>query len=285
MINMPSTTIACKNCGHSFSGKYCNQCGEKVLGAHDRHFSHFIHEGFHFITHFEGTFFTTLRALFTRPGLLSVDYSDGRRKSYFKPLSFFLLLVILYLLFPLFQGLNMKLEFHLQHNLYGSYAQQKVNALLATKGMSMADISALFAQKSEKVSKFLLLLLLPLTALFFWPVSFRRRPLFFDQVLFATEVNIMYLLWGFLLLPLLLTVIVWSMTVFGGSGRIFNDDLITYLLYLPLCIYVAIAAKRFYRFSMVASIGFALYFYFVHQIVVQYFYKFILFTTVINQIH
>src|SRR5689334_1275203 len=105
---MESATINCKNCGHSFSGKYCNNCGEKVYTEHDRTFMHFVEEGMHFITHLDGTLINTIRTMFKSPGKLSVDYCAGKRKTYFKPLSFFLLLVVIYLLFPFFQALNMR---------------------------------------------------------------------------------------------------------------------------------------------------------------------------------
>ena len=117
---MQTPSHICKNCNHAFTGKYCNHCGEKVYSEKDRSVLHFFEEGLHFITHFEGTFFNTLKKIFTRPGQLSVDYCNGKRKTYFKPLSLFLLLVVLYLLFPFFEGLNMKLYYHVHHPLYGS---------------------------------------------------------------------------------------------------------------------------------------------------------------------
>jgi hypothetical protein len=45
--------IICKNCGNQFLGKYCNECGEKVYTEHDKTFSHFLGETFHFITHWD----------------------------------------------------------------------------------------------------------------------------------------------------------------------------------------------------------------------------------------
>src|SRR5687768_6645997 len=115
---MQPATISCKNCGNHFSGKFCNNCGEKVITGHDKSVLHLVDEGFHFLTHFEGKFFTTLRTMFSKPGLLSLDYCNGIRKRYYKPVSFFLLLVILYLLFPMFQGLNMTLSSHMTQSAY-----------------------------------------------------------------------------------------------------------------------------------------------------------------------
>ena len=165
----------CKNCNNSFSGKYCNRCGEKVYNEKDKSVLHLFEEGLHFITHFEGTFFNTLKKIFAKPGQLSVDYCQGKRKTYFKPLSLFLLLVVVYLLFPVFEGLNMKLYYHMHHAIYGQYAMQESRDVMMQKHLTDEQLTTLFQQKSEKASKFLLLVLLPLTALFFWLLSFKKR--------------------------------------------------------------------------------------------------------------
>jgi hypothetical protein len=196
-----TATHICKNCGHQFSGNFCNQCGEKVYTEKDKNVLHFVEEGFHFLTHFEGKFFTSLKAIFLRPGQLSLDFSNGIRKKYFKPLSFFLLLVVLYLIFPVFQGLNMRLQFHVQHELYGPYAYKKVTQLMAEKNIAEEDLIRLYTYKSEKTSKFLLFLLVPAMALISWGLGFWKRKLFFDHFVFAIELLCFLILWGFLILP------------------------------------------------------------------------------------
>jgi hypothetical protein len=275
----------CKNCGNSFTGKYCNQCGEKVYGEKDKSVFHFFEEGLHFITHFDGTFFNTLKKLFTQPGQLSVDYCNGKRKSYFKPLSFFLLLVVLYLLFPVFEGLNMRVYYHVHHDLYGRYATRKVIEVMAQKHLTPIQLEDVFHQKSEKVSKFLLLILLPLTALFFWLLTYKKRKYFFDQMVFSAEVNCMYLLWGFLVLPLLLTIFEKTYHLLMNANFNFEDPYVGIITYTLLCIYTGAGARRFYQIKRGQSIGFAVLFFIAHNIIVQYIYKFILFYIVIHQIH
>ena len=275
----------CKNCNNSFSGKYCNHCGEKLYSEKDKKVSHFFEEGLHFITHFEGTFFNTIKKIFSKPGQLSVDYCNGKRKTYFKPLSLFLLLVVLYLIFPVFEGLNMKVQYHMQHLAYGKYANGIVRELLSRKNITLAEFEPVFHQKSEKVSKFLLLILLPLTALFFWLLTFKKRKYFFDQMVFSAEINCMYLLWGFVLLPLLLFGSEVIYRLFTGSFFQTSDTILGIITYTVLCIYTGAGARKFYKISWWQSIGFALLFYVAHLIIVQYIYKFILFYIVIHQIH
>jgi Protein of unknown function (DUF3667) len=282
---MQPTAHICKNCNNSFSGKYCNQCGEKVYSEKDKSVFHLFEEGLHFITHFEGTFFNTLKKVFTKPGQLSVDYCNGKRKTYFKPLSLFLLLVVLYLLFPVFEGLNMKLYWHTHHDLYGKYATRKVIELMTHKHLADEQLTTIFQQKSERVSKFLLLILLPLTALFFWLLTFKKRKYFFDQMVFSAEVNCMYLLWGFLVLPFLLFVSEKIYHLVTGSYFTIGDPWVGIVTYILLCIYTGAGARRFYKINKWQSTGFAILFFIAHLIIVQYIYKFILFYIVIHQIH
>src|SRR5690349_21293596 len=118
---MQDALIACKNCGNQFTGKFCNNCGEKVYTEHDKTFAHFIEESFHFITHIDSKFLRTWWLVMTRPAVVSTDISQGVRKRYYKPINLFLIGVVLYLLFPFFPGLNMPLRTHRQQ-LHGQVA-------------------------------------------------------------------------------------------------------------------------------------------------------------------
>ena len=280
----PSVHI-CKNCNKQFSGNYCNHCGEKVYHERDKSVLHLFEEGLHFVTHFDGTFFNTTKKIFTQPGQLSVDYCNGKRKTYFKPLSLFLLLVVLYLLFPVFEGLNMKLYYHTHHNIYGKYAMQEAKKVLIEKHITDEELQAIFHKKSEKASKFLLLILLPLTALFFWSLTYKRRKYFFDQMVFSAEINCMYLLFGFLLMPILLLIAEKTSQLLTGSYFSMADSLLGMITYLVIGTYTAIGARRFYGLKTWQSIGFGILFCVAHVIIVHYIYKFILFYIVIHQIH
>lgn len=267
----------CKNCGARFTGKFCSHCGEKRYTDHDRTVKHFWEEGIHFLTHFEGTFFKTLRYIFTRPGMLSADYCYGIRKSLFKPLSLFLLLCILYLLFPVFEGLNMRLYYHVNGSVYNSYARQEVIDVMQQNNWTDAQVAEAFHKQSTKVSKFLLLILIPLTALFFWLFTYKKRNYFFDQMVFSTEINSVYLIWGFMLLPLLLTVFQLLYEAITGATYPFTDWGVGIILYALLLFYVVLACRRFYGVRTAYAIVIAVFFYIAHYIIVQIIYKFILF--------
>ncbi|RYZ26826.1 MAG: DUF3667 domain-containing protein [Chitinophagaceae bacterium] len=276
------TITTCKACHKQFTGKYCNYCGEKRYTDHDRTIKHFVEEGIHFVTHFEGTFFTTVKYLFTRPGKLSADYCYGIRKTLFKPLSLFLLLCIIYLLFPVFEGLNMRLYYHTNGSIYSGFAKHEVMKVMQQHNWTNEQMAEAFHHQSTKVSKFLLLVLLPLTALFFWLLTYKKRRYFFDQMVFATEINSVYLIWGFMILPLLLSLFEFIYGAFAHHAFPFTDTGIGLVMYALLLVYVVLASRRFYGIKTGYAIFVALLFLVAHHVIVQFIYKFILFITSIK---
>jgi hypothetical protein len=238
--------IECKNCQQKFTGMYCNNCGEKVYTDHDKSFKHIIEEYFHFISHFEGKFLTTLKTLFIQPGQLSLDYCNGIRKKYYPPLSLFLLLVILYLLFPVFRGLNISLESHLSHWLHGDYAVKKVSTIMEKKGWTLAAADEHFYRVSEKVSKFLLFITIPIMAVFSSMIYRKTRRPLFDHFIFSTEVNSFFIIWGFLLLAPLAILLSLLLKPFGWSAIVDNEGVLGILTIVPFVIFVRKASLRFF---------------------------------------
>lgn len=87
--------IICKNCYQTYTGHYCNNCGQtaethKING-------HFLwHDVQHGLLHFDGGIPYTLKQLFTRPGHSIREFIEGKRVRHFKPLSLVAVLAALY---------------------------------------------------------------------------------------------------------------------------------------------------------------------------------------------
>lgn len=267
----------CKNCGNDFIGKFCNVCGEKVYEDHDRSFGHLVEEVLHFVTHFEGTFIQSLKTILSKPGKISEDFCNGIRRKYFKPLSFFLMLVILYLLFPLFEGLNMKLHFYKQNNLFGTYASEHIEKVKEAKHLTEEELEETFLHKGEKTSKFLLFITIPFMALLSYGVGFKKRKYYFDHFIFTTEMISFFILWGFLILPLF----VW-IAARMGIQVFHSEDTLGIVIYTVFSIYVGFSATRFFKFSRLMSFMYSLGFATGLVFFLQYVYKFILFSIAIH---
>lgn len=305
------TEHVCKNCGQHFEGSYCNNCGEKVFLEKDKSVLHFFEGAFHFITHFEGTFFNTLRAVFFSPGKLSLDYCNGIRKKYFKPLPFFMFLVLLYLLFPFFQGLNMPFKNYVKKgnfasrmianrydlnmdslfSQHGSLLQQSLDNAGSERAVPLsnegefiiASVPALqkpeasFNKMSQKTSKVLLLLLLPLTALVNWLLAYRKRRYFFDHLVLSTEQNAFFILFSFFLLPLF--VLLSYKLAPGFSSVVFSETVIGGIAYSIFGFFCVKSFHRFYNDGWIWAVIKSILLIFAHIFIVQVVYKFILFSS------
>src|SRR6187402_34629 len=131
----------CKNCNTTLKGTYCHNCGQKNYTEKDKNLKGIFEEVFHFMTHFEGTMLTTLKTLLGKPGKLSKDYCDGIRKKYYKPISFFLLLIVVYLVFPFFQGLNMRMPYYKHIPLSGHAIARQINNKTTAKQITETELA------------------------------------------------------------------------------------------------------------------------------------------------
>jgi hypothetical protein len=83
------TDLACRNCGTQAPLKFCPECGQETA-LHPPTLREFLHE---FVGHYvalEGTLWRTLALLLARPGRLTREYLDGRRRRYVLPLRLYL---------------------------------------------------------------------------------------------------------------------------------------------------------------------------------------------------
>jgi hypothetical protein len=91
------TDPACRNCGEQAPLKFCPECGQETT-LHPPTLGEFLHE---FVGHYvalEGTLWRTLGVLLRRPGRLTREYLDGRRRKYVLPLRLYLTASFLFFL-------------------------------------------------------------------------------------------------------------------------------------------------------------------------------------------
>ena len=85
----PVPAGACANCGTPFAGNYCGACGQETK-IETPTIRHFLEEMLDQYIAWEGKLGRTLRVLVTRPGQLTLDYIEGRRQRYVRPLKLYL---------------------------------------------------------------------------------------------------------------------------------------------------------------------------------------------------
>ena len=90
----PAGADTCRNCGAHTSGHYCANCGQETRLALPT-FPAFMREAAGRYVALDGRLWRTLAALVARPGYLTREYFDGRRRRYIRPGRLFLVLYLL----------------------------------------------------------------------------------------------------------------------------------------------------------------------------------------------
>jgi hypothetical protein len=278
-MHQTATHHNCKNCHNNFKGNYCNYCGEKVYSERDKKISHLFEEAFHFSTHFDNRFFRSLKKVFSKPGFLSREFCEGKRKKYYSPFSLFLVAVFLYLLFPWMQGLNISFANHLNNNraLGLNFQETWAVAKAGTEGISVEQLAAKFDHLSPKIAKVLLIVIVPLCGLAFGLIFRKKKRFFYDHFILSSEFNAFYILYIFFCLPLLFRLL----SIVVPVGRVGDDNIYFILLQVFILWVVAAGAiRRFYSTSLKVAIPTAFVYLFLHSVVVFFLYRAMLFAVV-----
>jgi hypothetical protein len=95
----------CKNCGHVFEGKYCNECGQSAKTKRIDH--EFLWEDIeHGLLHYDKGIGYSLKKIFGQPGYVISGYIAGQRVNHFRPISMVIVLATIYALIYHFLDLN-----------------------------------------------------------------------------------------------------------------------------------------------------------------------------------
>jgi hypothetical protein len=81
----------CKNCEATVNGKFCSRCGQNA-DVHRITVGHLVHEFTHAITHADKGFLLLVKELLRKPGTVPREYLEGKRKKYFNPFSFLVIM-------------------------------------------------------------------------------------------------------------------------------------------------------------------------------------------------
>lgn len=89
--------MICTNCKTPFEGKFCFNCGQKS-GVGELKMHDLAHELWHSLTHTDKGILKLIKDLFTHPKRVYFGYFAGKRKTYFSPVTFFLITATILLL-------------------------------------------------------------------------------------------------------------------------------------------------------------------------------------------
>jgi len=241
-------SVQCVSCGRFHTARYCNFCGEKVIDAKQRSVAYLLGELVESFTSVENRFFKSLGEFLIRPGSLELKFRRGQRVRFMKPITFFLLLNLFYVVFTPLSDFNVSFYDQINSQPYSAYLKTSILAIANNSGMELK----LFAQKYNQIaaisSRSLIIISVPLLALFI-AIIYRRKAIFFaDHLVFSLYAYAWVMVW-IVLAQVPSTALNSILGLVDPEWVI--DSLYFQLLALGLAIYLLFASKRAYQLSMI----------------------------------
>ncbi|HCW06216.1 MAG TPA: hypothetical protein DGG95_02500, partial [Cytophagales bacterium] len=238
---MEEVIHTCKSCGNKFKGNFCNECGEKILHASDRSFKKFSETIFRAITFADSKFLKTLWLVLMKPGFISKEFVEGKRVNYLNPLSLFLVLNLVYFLFPVIQLFNASLNTQLRSSAVHMHLKNLYSHIVATKitsmGVDLSSFTLIYNLKTVGLAKLMVMVFVVISSLPLNLFYYKRNRFFTDHIDYMVE---------FACFNLFINAIVLSIIAgFTGLGQYLNETYLT-IVFIATNLYFLIRSSAIF---------------------------------------
>lgn len=253
-----SSNQHCLSCGSKLHGKYCSTCGEKVLDPQELSLRYVIGNLINAFTFAESKLLKTITILFRQPGRLSLDWVEGRRVKWMRPVAFFFMLNFFYFLFPMFQTFNTSYRNQVKGQNYSKWVAPLAEEKRASLNMSKEDFEEIYNKESSSYAKLLIVVFVFFQSLFLLLIFAFSRRFYAEHLAFAFEWSSFNLLVNTILLWLL-ALFLFHLSDWIGIDLHFwmNDGAYSLISLLTNLLFLFFAGKLFYRLSSLRSIMFS----------------------------
>lgn len=197
----------CSNCESELgnNNRFCASCGQAVVDSRDRSLARLLRSSFAEVTSIDGRLWQSLRYLVLRPGFLSREYREGRRRRYLSPISLFLLGNLLFFLAPPLSDFQLSLMEQYELQPYSAWTAQWVDAYLAASGRSFEDVADAYRLRVIELAKLMVIVHVPLLAAGTLLIAPDQRLFYADHVVMALHY------FAFLMIYLILVSVVFGL--------------------------------------------------------------------------
>ncbi len=187
MSNLRKSEIEnCLNCGEMIDGSFCKNCGQRTIDNLDRSMKRLLGEFFGNIFFLDNRFFLSLRYLILKPGLMTREFLDGKRKKFISPVTLFLFINLIYFIVNPLSDYSLSLRDQITSQpVYSELANKMVNEKLLNKDLSMGSYAITYQNASDDISKSIMILNVPLIALGIFLYGYKKRKYYFDSLIFS----------------------------------------------------------------------------------------------------
>ncbi|MEO9870404.1 DUF3667 domain-containing protein [Ekhidna sp.] len=233
VINEP-----CLNCNDIINGSYCKNCGQKAIDNVDRSMLTLMGDFFGNLFFLDNRFYISLKNLLFKPGVMTIEFLSGKRRKYLSPISLFLFVNLIYFFLTPLTDYSLPLIDQIKHQPYSSTAKEWVDKKIEARGIKFDEYKRRYNKNSDDISKIIMILNVPLIALFVYLFSFWRRRFYFDSFIFSIH---------FFSFFLSIIIIGDLIDTYLGFLPILNNEkiwFVTFLLIIPI-VYLIISYKIF----------------------------------------
>jgi hypothetical protein len=249
-----SSRFACPSCAAETLGSFCSQGGEKEASGEDYSISHYLEELLLALTLLESKVLRSVWLVISRPGYLSSEHFQARRVRYVKPIQLFILMNFVYY-FSLTQfdattfTTPLATQIHM-NNYYPGYASTRVDQKLQQDNISHQALETKYNQKTNVLSKTLIFLLIPIFALLFYALFFKKRKYLVQHAVVATHFWAFNLILLGVILPLVSVLLIRLCRGLNVSAApVTNDGVVSTILQICLAAYLFLMLRRAYAAS------------------------------------
>ncbi len=251
-----SASRLCKSCERTFSGKFCNVCGEKIIEPADKSIVYFFGSILNAFTALDDKFFYTLRLMLVKTGYVTREYINGRRVPFIKPLSMFFVVNLIYFLFPVADTFNSQLTTQMNYLPYRRIATQMVTAKIVREQGTLEDFRIRYDQQSTSLAKLLLIVFVFLVAIPLMVLNFSKEKYFIDHLMTSFEFNSLLILIVLILIPWF---IIFLDTVFTSTthsiSSILDDHIYSFIAGFICIILLYFMERRVYNQRLLWAIA------------------------------
>jgi hypothetical protein len=184
----------CLNCGASVKATFCHQCSQRVRDNSDRSLGRLLGEFFGNIFFIDSRFFLSAWYLVRFPGRMTVEFLEGKRKKFISPITFFLFLNLIYFFVNPLSDYSLALYDQIHSQPFSIWAKEWVDNKLQLEGLDLRAYSITYQNMSDKVSKSIMIINIPMIAGFVYLMVFKRLRFYFDSLIFAFHFFTLYML-------------------------------------------------------------------------------------------
>ncbi|PWK19013.1 DUF3667 domain-containing protein [Xanthomarina spongicola] len=172
---------SCKNCSVQLVGKFCHNCGEKVVEKTDFSLKTLLHQFVDGVFNIDSKVYKTFIHLLFKPGILTIRYIEGIRKPFMKPIQVFLIAnVLFFLLLTQADILRIPAKYY-----FNSGKNLNIEKKMVATGSTETELVQSYDRVSTNISKSAVVLIVPVLAIAFWVLFYQTRFLFGMHLIFA----------------------------------------------------------------------------------------------------